>query len=99
MSYKTPAVESISDRLLGQAYRADQQFEKAAQCFRQALALNTGAKDEILYLIGDHYLTLAEHIVNTQTQLDPDSRHSLLAAARIFESQSAYQVAAIQYLE
>ena len=63
------------------------------------MELAASGKDELLYLAGNHYLRMAERLVNTQTQRAPASLHSRLAAARIFESQGLYQLAAVQYLE
>jgi len=71
----------------------------AAAHFREALELGGSDGDEVLYLAGNHYLRMAERLVNVQTQRAPTSLDSRLAAGCIFEAQGLYQFAAIQLLE
>ncbi len=93
-----PTVESAT--ALGQAHMAHLDYSKAIVNFETALSLAADdRKDDLLYLIGNSYLRMAERIVNTQTDQHPDSKDSHLAAAKIFDSQNGYQVAAIKYLE
>ncbi len=84
---------------LGQAYAANLRLQDAVQAYRLALPLAGGEAPNVLYSIGQAYLRLAERIVNEQALSHPESKHTHLAAARVFESQQVYQVAAIKYLE
>jgi tetratricopeptide (TPR) repeat protein len=85
---------------LGQCHMARLQNEKAAAYFQTALSLaDNQTKPTPLHLLGQSYLRMAEKIVNAQTQSHPESSHTRLAAARIFESQDRYQVSAIMLIE
>ncbi len=84
---------------LGQAYAANLRYGEAVQAYRQALPLAGEEAPNVLYSIGQAYLDLAERIVNEQAVSHPESKETFLAAARLFESQQVYQVAAIKYLE
>ncbi len=84
---------------LGQAYAANLRYTKAIDAYGQALSQAGDQAPNILYSIGQAYLALAERIVNEQTLSHPDSKETHLTAARLFESQQVYQVAAIEYLE
>ncbi len=84
---------------LGQAYAANLRYTEAIEAYGQALSQAGDQAPNILYSIGQAYLALAERIVNEQTLSHPDSKETHLTAARLFESQQVYQVAAIEYLE
>src|SRR5439155_180025 len=85
---------------LGQCQMARLQYEKAITFLESAMSLaDAQSKSTPLHLLGQSYLRMAEKIVNSQTQAHPDSSHTRLAAARIFESQDRYQVAALMLLE
>ncbi len=85
---------------LGQSYMARLQYEKAVSYLESAMSLaDAQSKATPLHLLGQSYLRMAERIVNSETQAHPDSSHTRLAAAKIFESQDRYQVAAIMLLE
>lgn len=84
---------------LGQAYAANLRHGEAIGAFRQALPLAGDQEPDVLYSVGKAYLDLAERIVNDQAVSHPESKETHLAAARLFESQQVYQVAAIKYLE
>ncbi len=85
---------------LGQSYMPLLQYEKAVSYLESAMSLaDAQSKATPLHLLGQSYLRMAERIVNSETQAHPDSSHTRLAAAKIFESQDRYQVAAIMLLE
>ena len=84
---------------LGQAYAANLRHRQAIEAYRQALPLAGDEAPNVLYSVGQTYLTLAERIVNEQALAHPESKDTHLAAAKVFESQQVYQVAAIKYLE
>lgn len=84
---------------LGQAYAANLRYGEAAHAYREALPLAGDELPNVLYSIGQAYLDLAERIANQQAASHPESKETHLAAARVFESQQVYQVAAIKYLE
>ena len=84
---------------LGQAYAANLRYGEAVHAYREALPLAGNELPNVLYSIGQAYLDLAERIANQQAVLHPESKETHLAAARVFESQQVYQVAAIKYLE
>ena len=84
---------------LGQAYAANLRYGEAIQAFRQALPMAGDEAPNVLYSIGQAYLDLAERIANEQAVSHPESKETHLAAARVFESQQVFQVAAIKYLE
>lgn len=84
---------------LGQAYAANLRYREAVEAFGQALPEARDESPNVLYSLGHAYLTLAERIVNEQALAYPESKDTHLAAARLFESQQVYQVAAIKYLE
>ena len=84
---------------LGQAYAANLRYGEAIHLYRQALPMAGGEVPNVLYSIGQAYLDLAERIANEQAVSHPESKETHLAAARVFESQQVYQVAAIKYLE
>lgn len=84
---------------LGQAYSANLLHTQAAETLREALPLAGDQVPNVLYSMGQTYLRLAERIVNEQTEANPESKETHLTAARVFESQQVYQVAAIKYLE
>ena len=84
---------------LGQAYAANLRRQEAIAAYREALPLAGDEAPNVLYSIGQAYLGLAERIVNEQAMSHPESKNTHLAAARVFESQQVYQVAAIKYLE
>ena len=84
---------------LGQAYAANIRLREAIEAYRQALPLAGNEAPNVLYSVGQAYLTLAERIVNEQALAYPESKDTHLAAAKVFESQQVYQVAAIKYLE
>ena len=93
-----PTLESAT--YLGQAYSTHLEYEPAIEYYRKALALtNKEQEDNVIYLIGKSYTKRAERIVNRQTGLHPESKDTHLAAAKIFDLQDGYQVAAIKYLE
>ncbi len=86
---------------LGQAYQAHKLHEKAIQRFEEALPLAARREDEAsaLYSTGQAYLKLAESIANRQSERFPESKDTYVVAAKLFESQRGYQIAAIKYLE
>ena len=84
---------------LGQAYAANLRYGEAIQAYRQALPMAGDEAPNVLYSIGQAYLDLAERIANEQAVSHPESKETHLAAARVFESQQVFQVAAIKYLE
>ncbi len=84
---------------LGQAYMGNIRYAEAVGAFREALPLAEDRTPDVLYSLGQSYLKLAERIVNEQAEEFPESGHTHLAAAKLFESQQVYQVAAIKYLE
>ncbi len=84
---------------LGQAYAANLRHREAIEAYRQALPLAGEESPNVLYSLGQTYLTLAERIVNEQALAHPESKDTHIAAAKLFESQQVYQVAAIKYLE
>ena len=84
---------------LGQAYAANLRYGEAVHAYREALPLAGDELSNVLYSIGQAYLDLAERIANEQAVSHPESKETHLAAARVFESQQVYQVAAIKYLE
>ena len=84
---------------LGHARMAFLRYGRAIQSFEEALSLPGAHKANLLYLIADSYLKSAERIVNRQTEKYPKSKDTHLAAAKLFESQKGYQIAAIKYLE
>ena len=84
---------------LGQAYAANLRQGEAIDSYRQALPLAGGQAANVLYSIGQTYLNIAERILNEQAETYPESKETHLAAAKVFESQQVYQVAAIEYLE
>ena len=84
---------------LGQAYSANIRLEASARTFRKALPKAGKQTPDVLHAIGQAYLKLAERIVNDQATKHPESKETHLAAAKVFESQQVYQVAAIKYLE
>ena len=84
---------------LGQAYAANLRYGKAVHAYREALPSAGEELPNVLYSIGQAYLDLAERIANQQAVSHPESKETHLAAARVFESQQVFQVAAIKYLE
>ena len=84
---------------LGEALAANLQHGRAVQAFREALPRAGDQAANVLYSIGQTYLKLAERIGNEQARANPESKETHLAAAKLFESQQVYQVAAIKYLE
>ena len=84
---------------LGQAYAANLRHQEAVAAYGEALPLAGDEAPNVLYSIGQAYLSLAERIANEQATSHPESKNTHLAAARVFESQQVYQVAAIKYLE
>ncbi len=84
---------------LGHAYMVFLRYDQAIKSFNEALSLPGADKATLLYLIASSYLKLAERIVNEQTEKHPESKDTHLAAAKLFENQQGYQVAAIKYLE
>ena len=84
---------------LGQAYAANLRYGEAIAAYREALPMAGGEIPNVLHSLGEAYLSLAERIVNEQATAHPESKHTHLAAAKVFESQQVYQVAAIKYLE
>lgn len=84
---------------LGQAYAANLRYGEAVRAYREALASAGDELPNVLYSIGQAYLDLAERIANQQAVSHPESKETHLAAARVFESQQVFQVAAIKYLE
>ncbi len=94
---RQPTPESA--RALGQAYMGRRQYREAIALFKETLTLPGVEKAELLFLIADSYLKLAERTVNEQARLHPRSKHTYLGAAKLFESRQGYQVAAIKYLE
>ena len=84
---------------LGEALAANLKHGRAVQAFKEALPLAGDQAANVLYSIGQTYLKLAERIGNEQARAHPESKETHLAAAKLFESQQVYQVAAIKYLE
>ncbi len=84
---------------LGEAFAANLMHSKAVKAFNEALPLAGDQSANVLYSIGQTYLKLAERIANEQAVAHPESKETHLAAAKVFESQQVYQVAAIKYLE
>ena len=84
---------------LGEALAANLEHAGAVQAFREALPRAGDQTANVLYSIGQTYLKLAERIGNEQARANPESKETHLAAAKLFESQQVYQVAAIKYLE
>ncbi len=84
---------------LGLAYAANLRHAEAIRAYSQALPLAGDEAPNVLYSIGQAYLDLAERMVNEQAASHPESKETHLAAARLFESQQVYQLAAIKYLE
>ncbi len=95
---RQPTLEGAT--YLGQAYSTQADYERAADYYREALALaGKDQQDNIIYLIGKSYLKRNEEIVNLHTRLHPESKDTHLAAAKMFDLRDGYQVAAIKYLE
>ena len=84
---------------LGHAYMVFQRHGQAIRSFKEALSRPGADQPSLRYLIANSYLKLAERIVNEQTEKYPKSKDTHLAAAKLFESQQGYQIAAIKYLE
>ena len=84
---------------LGEALAANLQHERSVAALREALPLAGDQAASVLYSMGQTYLKLAERIANRQAVAHPGSKDTHLAAAKVFESQQVYQVAAIEYLE
>jgi len=84
---------------LGHGYMVFQRHDQAIRSFKEALAHPGADQPSLRYLIANSYLKLAERIVNKQTEKYPKSKDTHLAAAKLFESQKGYQIAAIKYLE
>ena len=84
---------------LGQAYAGNLRYSQAIASFRYALPRAGSQTADVLHALGQAYLRLAERIVNEQAEAHPESKHTHLAAAKLFESQRVYQIAAIKYLE
>ena len=84
---------------LGEALAANLMHGRAIAALREALPLAGDQTANVLYSIGQTYLRLAERLGNQQTVAHPESKETHLAAAKLFESQQVYQVAAIEYLE
>ena len=84
---------------LGHGYMVFQRHDQAIRSFKEALSLSGADQPSVRYLIANSYLKLAERIVNEQTEKYPKSKDTHLAAAKLFESQKGYQIAAIKYLE
>ena len=84
---------------LGQAYAANLRHADAIRALRASLPLAGDQAANVLYTLAETYLNLAETIVNRQAVTHPESKETHLAAAKLFESQQLYQVAAIKYLE
>lgn len=84
---------------LGEALAANLMHGRAVTAFREALPLAGDEVANVLYSIGQTYLKMAERIANEQALKHPESKETHLSAAKVFESQQVYQVAAIKYLE
>ena len=84
---------------LGQAYLATRRYERAIARFNEALPLAGEGAADALYSTGHAYLKFAESIVNRESERFPESKDTHIAAAKLFESQQGYQIAAIKYLE
>ena len=84
---------------LGEALASNLKYAKAVWAFKEALPLAGTQAANVLYSIGQTYLKLAERIGNEQARAHPESKETHLAAAKLFESQQVYQIAAIKYLE
>lgn len=92
-----PSFESALAR--GQAYAGNLRYGQAIESFRYALPRAGRQTADVLHAMGQAYLRLAERIVNEQAETHPESKYTHLAAAKLFESQRVYQIAAIKYLE
>ena len=92
-----PSFESASS--LGQAYLGNLLHGKAVAAFQEALPMAGEAAPNVLHSLGQAYLRQAERLVNEQAERNPESKDTYLAAAKLFESQQVYQIAAIKYLE
>ncbi len=84
---------------LGQAYAANLLYGGAVRALREALPQAGDQTANVLYSLGQTYLKRAERIVNGQSEAHPESKETHLAAAKVFESQQLYQIAAVKYLE
>ena len=92
-----PSFESASS--LGQAYLGNLLYGKAIDAFQEALPLAGEEAPNVLHSLGQAHLRQAERLVNEQAERHPESKDTYLAAAKLFESQQVYQIAAIKYLE
>ena len=84
---------------LGQAYAGNLLYGEAIASFQYALPRAGDRIGDVLHALGQAYLRVAERIINDQTENHPESKYTHLAAAKLFESQQVYQIAAIKYLE
>ena len=84
---------------LGQAYAGNLLYGEAIASFQYALPRAGDRIGDVLHALGQAYLRVAERIINEQTENHPESKYTHLAAAKLFESQQVYQIAAIKYLE
>lgn len=92
-----PSFESASS--LGQAYLGNLLYGKAIDAFQEALPMAGEEAPNVLHSLGQAHLRRAERLVNEQAERHPESKDTYLAAAKLFESQQVYQIAAIKYLE
>lgn len=92
-----PSFESASS--VGQAYLGNLLYGKAIEAFREALPMAGEEAPNVLHSLGQAHLRQAERLVNEQAERHPESKDTYLAAAKLFESQQVYQIAAIKYLE
>ena len=92
-----PSFESGSS--LGQAYLGNLLYGQAIDAFQEALPMAGEEVPNVLHSLGQAYLRQAERLVNEQAERNPESKDTYLAAAKLFESQQVYQIAAIKYLE
>ena len=92
-----PSFESASS--LGQAYLGNLLYGKAIDALQQALPMAGAEVPNVLHSLGQAHLRQAELLVNEQAERNPETKDTYLAAAKLFESQQVYQIAAIKYLE
>ena len=92
-----PSFESASS--LGQAYLGNLRYVNAIEALLEALPVAGEDTPSVLHSLGQAHLRQAERLVNEQAERHPESKDTYLAAAKLFESQQVYQIAAIKYLE
>ena len=92
-----PSFESASS--LGQACLGNLLYGKAIDALQEALPMAGEEVPNVLHSLGQAHLRQAERLVNEQAERNPESKDTYLAAAKLFESQQVYQIAAIKYLE